>query len=289
MMDARKSLRVLQKEWENCTACSLGEYRQAENGSFVFGEGDPRGVMFIGEGPGWVEERDGRPFTGKSGALLRRVIDSVQVSPCYLTNIVTCRSCQPATDALGNPLLVSRGGRQVIRMADQVPPPQAIAACAPRLQEEIYLVDPIVIVALGVTATTALTGRPFAITKGRGEPLHISIPGVGFHPVVTEKKGVWRRKVHGEFVMPSEPNQVRYLVIPTLHPAFVLRNLGDQGSKSDTRKLIADILLAKRIYERYRQELSQDTLPTLPEAPDEDEIDRINNDLNWEPEYNYDT
>jgi len=288
-MDARKKLSVLQAEWERCVACDLGKYRQAEGGAFVFGEGLPRGVMFVGEGPGWIEEREGRPFIGKSGALLRKIIDKVQVSPCYLTNVVTCRSCQPATDALGNPLLVTRGGKQMVRMADQVPPPQAVAACMPRLQEEIYLVDPIVIVTLGVAATSALTGRPFAITKERGEPLHISIPGAGFRPVLTEKKGVWRRKVHGEMVMPSEPNQVRYLVIPTLHPAFVLRNLGDQGAKSDSRKLISDIVFAKRIFERYQQELRQDTLPSFPDPVDDDEIERISNDLTWEQEHDYDS
>jgi uracil-DNA glycosylase len=255
MPDARKTLTVLNTEWEKCRACELGTRREAVGGQFVTGEGVRRGVMFIGEGPGENEEVQGRPFIGRSGTVLRRVIEKMGLKEYYITNIVTCRSCSQLVDGQGQLRFRNRRGQPPTPIwKDEAPLPNQIAKCLPRLYEEIYLVDPIVIVTLGVTASEALLKRPVAITKDRGQSEHITIPGATYRPSVTEKKGVWVRKVHGSLEMPVEQNEVMYEVVPTLHPAFVLRKLNDGGWDSPLKLLIKDVRHAVKIYERYMLE-----------------------------------
>ena len=248
MPDIRKSLAVLCEEWQDCTACDLGLRRAASGGSFVFGEGSPNGILFIGEGPGKTEEKEGRPFVGESGELLRSIIDKLKIaSYSYITNIVGCRSCTPMTDEHGLPIV--RGNGPLYK--DEPPLPAYVTACRPRLEEEIYLVDPVVIVTLGGEAASALAGRPVAITKERGEPFHASIDGASVVPSLTDKKKQWARKVKGEVHMPVEPFQVRYLVVPTFHPAYVLRKLADRGPNNPMDKFVDDVRLAADIHERY--------------------------------------
>jgi uracil-DNA glycosylase len=134
---------------------------------------------------------------------------------------------------------------------DTVPLPTQIAACRDRLIEEIYIVDPVLIVTLGGTAAEHVLDRKVTITKDRGRTVHTFIPGYTMRPVLTEKKGVWTRKVHGEVVRPTEVNEVRYVVLPTLHPAYVLRKIGDRGANSPLRQFGDDIRQAVKIYERY--------------------------------------
>lgn len=255
MPDARKNLVTLNEEWEKCRACELGVRREATGGNFVVGEGVRRGVMFVGEGPGENEEIQGRPFIGKSGTILRRVIDKLGLKEYYITNIVGCRSCSQLVDGQGQLRFRVRKGQPPLPIwKDEPPLPTQIAKCLPRLYEEIYIVDPIVIVALGVTASEALLKRSISITKDRGQSEHISIPGATYRPSVTEKKGAWVRKVRGALEMPVEQNEVLYEVIPTLHPAFVLRKLNDAGWDSPLKLLIKDIRHAVKIYERYMLE-----------------------------------
>jgi uracil-DNA glycosylase len=210
--------------------------------------------MFIGEGPGVHEEEEGRPFVGKSGSLLREVLQKLKFEKCYITNIVACRACSVAIDPTTNLPRMRRGrggAPDTIMYTDQVPTPPQIQACLPRLYEEIYIVDPILIVALGNTAAETLLQRPVAITKERGRTEHCVIPGITSKPVLTEKKQVWGRMVHGVYQMPIEQNEVRYLVMPALHPAFVLRRLVDRGPNSPSSQFIIDIKTAVRIYEKY--------------------------------------
>jgi DNA polymerase len=67
----------LREEWRGCTSCELGSRRIAAEGEFVFGEGLPRGIMFIGEAPTKEDEGTGRPFTGKSGQIVRKIIEKI--------------------------------------------------------------------------------------------------------------------------------------------------------------------------------------------------------------------
>lgn len=257
MADARRTLELLGQEWKGCTKCNLGAQREANDGKIVFGEGGVRGIMFIGEGPGEVEENSGRPFVGPSGEILRGILNRLGVENHYISNIISCRSCEPFADAAGNPIIRKsfRGPPRFI-WKDMPPSPAAIEACKPRLYEEIYLVDPVVIVALGATAAKTLLRKHVAITDPsiRGQPVHIQVPGAGMRAVVTDKKGVWARKIQGKLALPIERNEVSYLCIPTLHPAFVARRIADRGADSPFSQLAGDIKKAVQVYERFMTE-----------------------------------
>jgi len=253
-LDARRELADLNAEWETCTKCELGERRQLVGGKFVAGEGAPRGIMFIGEGPGRTEEAYGRPFVGRSGKLLREVLRRLNIlDVSYITNIVACRSCKQEVDANGQPVLRQVRGVSLPKYKDQPPLPAHINACLPRLYEEIYIVDPLLIVTLGATAAATLMKRPVSILNEAGHETHIEIPGVTQVPVLTEKKGQWLRKVRGQLVAPTTRNMVRYLCIPTLHPAFVARSAADHAENSPMRRFFAHIKSAASDYIRLAE------------------------------------
>lgn len=258
--DFRKSLTVLREEWENCTRCELGERRKKVKGNFVFGEGTPRGLMFIGEGPGKDEEESGRPFTGKSGSLLRHVIAKLQLENYYITNAVSCRSCGQAYDSEGNPRfwMDRRRGTMVPIIVDQAPSGAQVQACLPRLYQEIYLVDPILVVALGAEATKVLCRGAVSILAESGTTKKIVIPGGGFHPLLTEKKHLWVRRVRHELIMPVEQNQVEYLMMPLLHPAYALRRQQDERHGNPIQIFAEGMKRAADIYDRYMYEVYGD-------------------------------
>lgn len=141
-----------------CTACRLSEGRQ----TVVFGMGDPHAdLMFVGEGPGAEEDRQGLPFVGRSGKLLDRLIAEelgVTRERCYIANCVRCRP---------------PGNRD--------PLPDEIEACRPFLEGTLELVDPKVVVSLGNFATRTLLGTTEGITRLRGR----SYPYRGGHLVPT--------------------------------------------------------------------------------------------------------
>lgn len=250
--DARKPLPVLAEEWDGCTRCALGERREVVRGCVVFGEGQTGGVMFVGEGPGFNEEYEGRPFIGASGLFLRKIIQSMLLEEYYITNAVCCRSAEPRTDGNGDPMLDRNDNPLYV---DKPPVKPHIEACRPRLMEEIYLVDPVIIVGLGGTACEALTGHGFSIMKERGTPLEIFVPGAGEHPVVTEKKKVWARRQGGQLVLPTEQNRVSYTMVPTLHPAAVLRSVADMSEGNPFQRFVQDIRLAIDVYNQYMAEV----------------------------------
>lgn len=254
-LDARKKPEDLQKEWKTCTRCELGQRRELENGKYVAGTGATRGIMLIGEGPGKQEEAAGIPFIGRSGQLLRKVLAKLDIeSVCYITNIVTCRSCAQDIDSAGKPITMRVRGVEVPKYKDQPPSPSQIEACFPRLMEEIYLVDPLVIVSLGGTAASALLRRPVTILRESGQEEHITIPGVAQVPSITEKKGTWVRKVKGTWSAPTERNRLRYLLIPTLHPAYVARSgAADFSDSSPLKKFFSHLRTAATDYVRLAE------------------------------------
>jgi len=252
MLDARKPLEALREEWKNCTRCSLGERRVAVGGSFVFGEGAPRGLLLLAEGPGQVEEERGAPFVGPSGDLLRTVLSLLEIKHYYMMNVVACRSCSHATDQAGQPIFRHRKGKPSEPLyRDEAPNKVQVAACSPRVFEQIYLIDPILIVSMGVPATEFLLNRSVTINMERGREREIGIPGAAFVPSVTEKRGVWHRKINGVMQAPVEQNKVRYLVLPTLHPAYVLRNKDDKRPTGPPRMFVSDLRKAHQIYKQY--------------------------------------
>lgn len=143
-----------------CRRCPLAETRH----NVVFGEGDPHAkLMFIGEGPGYDEDMQGRPFVGKAGQLLNRMIEAMQFAreEVYIANVVKCRP-----------------------PGNRVPSPDEAVACIGYLKKQIELIRPEVIVLLGATAVNFLLGRREGITRLRGKWLGFDgIPVMPtFHP-----------------------------------------------------------------------------------------------------------
>ncbi|MGH9057787.1 MAG: uracil-DNA glycosylase, partial [Acidimicrobiales bacterium] len=134
----------------SCTRCALAGGRT----NVVFGEGDPRAdLMFVGEGPGHDEDVQGRPFVGRSGRLLDRLLVEevgLRRQDVYIANVVKCRP---------------PGNRD--------PLPEEIASCRPYLDQQVALIAPRVIVTLGNFATKVLlgTGRGITQVRGRTYPL----------------------------------------------------------------------------------------------------------------------
>ncbi|MGK2851447.1 MAG: uracil-DNA glycosylase family protein [Candidatus Limnocylindrales bacterium] len=123
--ERRAALEDIAAEVRACTRCRLHETRTRA----VPGEGDPdTEVLFVGEGPGMNEDREGRPFVGRAGGLLERLLASIgwQRDDVFITNVVKCRP---------------PGNRD--------PEPDEIAACAPYLRRQAETLDPSVVVTLG--------------------------------------------------------------------------------------------------------------------------------------------
>ena len=129
-----------------CTRCPLADGRT----NVVFGEGDPHaGLMVVGEGPGHEEDVQGRPFVGRSGQLLDRLLleeASLERRQVYIANVVKCRP---------------PGNRD--------PEPGEIAECRPYLEQQVDLIAPRVILTLGNFATRVLLDTKQGITQLRGK------------------------------------------------------------------------------------------------------------------------
>lgn len=258
--DFRKQLPVLRAEWESCTKCDLGVQREAAGGNFVFGEGSPGGIMFIGEGPGSDEEAYGRPFVGRSGKILRHAIEKLGIERFYLTNVVTCRSCTQAYDNEGHPRYRKDYKSGVLNpiILDQAPTVAQRLACMPRLYEEIYLVDPVIIVALGASSADTLARRTVRIQAESGTTCTIKVPGAGRRPHLTEKKRLWARRVQGALIMPHNQNDVEYLMMPLIHPAYVARKQCDERWMNPVQMFAEGMKKAAMIYDRYMFEVYND-------------------------------
>jgi uracil-DNA glycosylase family 4 len=127
-----------------CNRCALSKDRI----NIVHGEGSSDAkVMFIGEAPGALEDAKGRPFIGRSGKLLRQVMDEVGLDPStvYITNVVKCRPPENRT-----------------------PSSAEIRSCLPNLMEEIYKVDPDLIVFVGRTSACGVTKMNFNMGRDTG-------------------------------------------------------------------------------------------------------------------------
>ncbi len=143
-----KALRLpqLATEVSSCTKCGLAATRTQT--VFARGNADAR-LCFIGEAPGADEDEQGLPFVGRAGQLLDRMIGAMGLDPArdvYVCNILKCRP---------------PGNRR--------PEPEEMSACLPYLDEQLALVKPRVIVALGNTAVAALLDTKMGITKLRGQ------------------------------------------------------------------------------------------------------------------------
>ena len=175
---------------ERALACVKCPHLASSRENVVFGVGSiDAQLMFVGEAPGADEDEQGEPFVGKAGQLLTKIIQatSLQRADVYIANILKCRPDTPGQSA---------GNRK--------PTSDEMATCIPYLHEQIDLIRPKVIVALGATAVEGLLGKTIGITKLRG---------------------AWKT-YRGTPLM------------PTYHPAYLLRN----QAMSEKRKVWEDML-----------------------------------------------
>ena len=254
MADAGHHLQALNNAWENCTNCQLGVRRSLTNSPSLPGYGVLGGIMFIGEAPSRNDERSGQVFTDDSMQLLATILNKLQFTDAYFTNLVICRSCEEMVDPdTGLPRIGRSFGSKPgsVMYKDRLPLPKEMEQCLPRLYEEIYYVDPVLIVALGGPVAEALTRKHVTITRQRGRTVECVIPGKTLRPVLTDKKQVWGRKLHGSYHMPTEPNEVAYDVLLSMHPGYVQRKGADSGRNAPVHQFVEDIRLAVKLYERY--------------------------------------
>ncbi len=138
-------LQSVGEEARACTRCRLAGGRN----SVVFGAGNPAAeLMFIGEGPGAEEDKQGLPFVGRAGELLTKIVEAIEMrrEEVYIANIVKCRP---------------PGNRD--------PQPEEVAACRGFLERQIDLVQPRILVALGRIAAQTLLGTETPIGRLRGQ------------------------------------------------------------------------------------------------------------------------
>ena len=175
----------------------------------VFGVGNiDAQLMFVGEAPGADEDAQGEPFVGRAGELLTKIIQAMglQRSDVYIANILKCRPDTPGQ---------SSGNRK--------PTPEEMAVCVPYLHEQIDLIQPRVLVALGATAIEGLLGKTLGIMKLRGNwKTYRGTPLMPtFHPAyllrnqaMTEKRKVWEDmlSVMEKLEMPISEKQKNYFM-----------------------------------------------------------------------------
>jgi DNA polymerase len=164
--EVRLSLDAIRQELGECTRCRLHEGRN----HLVFGAGNPHAALvFVGEGPGREEDLQGKPFVGRAGELLTRIIEAIELTreEVYIANIVKCRPPN-----------------------NRDPKPDEIKTCLPFLLKQLEVIKPRIICCLGTFAARTLLGTEERISTLRGR----------FHVY------------HGAKLM------------PTYHPAFLLRN-----------------------------------------------------------------
>lgn len=175
---------------ERVLACVKCPNLVAARTTVVFGVGDINAtLMFVGEAPGADEDQQGEPFVGKAGQLLTKIIQTMGFdrSSVFIANILKCRPDTPGQSA---------GNRK--------PTADEMATCIPWLHEQINLIQPRVMVALGATAVEGLFGKTIGITRLRGTWMtYRGIP-----------------------------------VMPTYHPAYLLRN----QALSEKRRVWEDML-----------------------------------------------
>ncbi len=174
--DRANALQLIRDEIGDCTRCPLSATRN----KIVFGDGDPNArLLFVGEGPGADEDAQGLPFVGRGGQLLNNMINAMGLKrdEVYIANIVKCRPPQ-----------------------NRVPEPIEANTCTPFLLQQIGVVRPEVIVALGSTAATYLLGgvkRPLSALRGRIHEALSTKLIITYHPAFllrdpSQKKEAWK-------------------------------------------------------------------------------------------------
>jgi uracil-DNA glycosylase len=174
--DRAEALKLIKEDLGECTRCVLA--RQGRK-TIVFGEGDPNAeLMFVGEGPGADEDEQGRPFVGRAGQLLNKMIEAMGMKreQVYIANVVKCRP-----------------------PGNRTPEREEIETCSPFLLRQIAVIQPKAVVALGAVAARCLLGlhEPMARLRGRWFDFRGTRLAVTYHPAFLlrdprQKKETWK-------------------------------------------------------------------------------------------------
>jgi uracil-DNA glycosylase family protein len=197
LIPEKPTITSLQEAAADCQACDLWE----RGTQTVFGDGGRRAkIMLIGEQPGNEEDLQGKPFVGPAGRLLDEALEQAGIDrrQTYVTNVVKHFKWE------------ARGKRRIHKKPNST----EIEACRPWLEAEIATVKPSVIVCLGATASQALLGKQFRVTKQRGE-----------------------------FI----PSPLAPLVMATVHPSSILRAPDEQTRHTEMRRFIEDLEKIARV------------------------------------------
>ncbi|MCG3127193.1 MAG: hypothetical protein CHACPFDD_02051 [Phycisphaerae bacterium] len=177
-----------------CVRCGL----HAQRTQTVFGVGDPRAALvFVGEGPGADEDLQGKPFVGRAGQLLTRMIAAMSLTreQVYICNVVKCRP-----------------------PGNRTPSDDEMATCSPFLFRQLAVIRPRVIVALGRPATQTLLASRAPISALRGRFHDFPPPALADHGLPPAR------------------------LMPTFHPAYLLRSPGEKGKTWDDLKQVMAFL-----------------------------------------------
>jgi uracil-DNA glycosylase len=148
-----EALATYAEQASGCTRCRLSQGRT----QVVFGVGNPHAdLMFVGEAPGFHEDKQGVPFVGQAGKLLDKLLGGIGLerSEVYIANVLKCRP---------------PGNRD--------PQPDEIESCEPHLFRQIELIQPRVVATLGNFATKLLSGKPTGITRVHGQDQEVTLGG----------------------------------------------------------------------------------------------------------------
>ena len=148
-----EALATFAEQVSGCTRCRLSQGRT----QVVFGVGNPHAdLMFVGEAPGFHEDKQGVPFVGQAGKLLDKLLGGIGLerSEVYIANVLKCRP---------------PGNRD--------PQPDEIESCEPHLFRQIELIQPRVVATLGNFATKLLSGKPSGITRVHGQEQEVTLGG----------------------------------------------------------------------------------------------------------------
>ena len=188
------SLTTLKNAAKRCTACHLFKHATQT----VFGEG-PKGakLMLLGEQPGDQEDLAGKPFVGPAGKILDRALEEAGINRAevYVTNTVKHFKWEP------------RGKRRIHKK----PNSREIAACRPWLEAELRVVDPGLLVCLGATASQAIFGPAFRVTRDRGKVLK---------------------------------SELAPKVVATVHPSSLLRQPDEESREREYQLFVGDLRVA---------------------------------------------
>lgn len=216
-MSKTDQLKELHKRWANCQKCGLHEKRK----SIVFGQGDPDAdILVLGIGPGEEEDREGVPFYGPSGEILDDFLTAMKFDrrELFIMNLVGCRPTIDVVDPVTNRKRVENRDPSTIERE----------ACYELFHKTLYIVDPMLIIALGKPVMQAVSGlRGIQMYKDRGEIFNCEFPGLAvpviypvmcmYHPAFLARTGdktynsVWHQTLVDWYRAIHYIDQLRYL------------------------------------------------------------------------------